>query len=260
MNNDLNNFALHASEKSGYVLDNNDPSVLPVADDRGRQQGRVPPGRRVYKANYEKVSLAEALKRMNDRISKKMDIIKGGVDDNTSVKQESQNIVADNADINNADKHKFELNDDINQTGDMGDVFDPTVDRKETVVEEDKSSSVNVKPSYSSDAYNSVSVKQDHAGRSDVLSKYLRRRNRLTFELTDSTITVPVIDIKVSKYSVTVIMPLSDNLGVFIPKPGKDVVLSWDDKSMNCCFLGSYFEIPELEIFGLSFVRTEEFE
>jgi hypothetical protein len=88
--------------------------------------------------------------------------------------------------------------------------------------------------------------------------KYLSQRRRIMLELTDTTLTVSAIDVIVNKYSVTVLLPQLTDGGTFIPRCGSELTITTADEAIGCYFPGAHFEIPQLKLIGLTFIRKEE--
>ena len=191
---------------------------------------RIPPARRVYgKAKYKAVSLDEAQKNMKARIDGKLPPIKNGID--ADIPQE----VLDNLRLERkpAQVADDETGMDIEPVGDMelndGDHNTAPVSSKQTVGVPD----------------------------------YVSRRCRVSLELADGTMSISAIDVKLSRYGVTILLPLNSEGATFIPKPGSDITISKQDDDGNtvswpCYFPGTYVEIPELKLAGLVFIRKEE--
>jgi hypothetical protein len=91
-----------------------------------------------------------------------------------------------------------------------------------------------------------------------IQQKYLAQRRRIMLELTDTTLTMSAIDVIVNKYSVTVLLPQLADGGTFIPRCGSELTISMADESIGCYFPGAHFEIPQLKLIGLTFIRKEE--
>jgi hypothetical protein len=88
--------------------------------------------------------------------------------------------------------------------------------------------------------------------------QFLMQRDRVTLELADGCMQMTVIATLPSRYGVTILLPLSAEGVTFIPKPGSEIRITKADKSWECYFLGITFELPELNILGLVFVRNTE--
>ena len=89
----------------------------------------------------------------------------------------------------------------------------------------------------------------------DVLSAYVSRRKRVRMKLENGSVNMSVIAVIPDTYSITLILPISDDGFMFTPDPGSDVLLSWDGCiPKKCYFPGSQFEIPELKIMGMVFM------
>ena len=88
-------------------------------------------------------------------------------------------------------------------------------------------------------------------------ANWLAQRGRASLTLSDGTFSMAVIDIKECKYGITIILPLSDENTTFVPKPGAEITVSYKDRSWDCYFPGTYFEVTELKILGIVLVRKE---
>ena len=89
----------------------------------------------------------------------------------------------------------------------------------------------------------------------DVLGGYLKKRTRVRMKLSTGTVNMSVIDVVPDTYSITLILPMSDDGFMFTPDPGSDVELSWQGETpKKCYFPGSQFEIPALKLMGMVFM------
>lgn len=88
--------------------------------------------------------------------------------------------------------------------------------------------------------------------------EYPDRRIRVSLALADGTFTLPAISVLASPYSITVLFPMREDSVNFMPFPGVEVTVSDGDRSYACYYPGASFEIPELCILGLVFIRKEE--
>ena len=86
---------------------------------------------------------------------------------------------------------------------------------------------------------------------------YLDQRGRATLTLTDGTFSMPCIDVKECPIGITLLLPMDPNQSTFIPKPGVELSVSFKGKTWECYFPGVYFEVEELKLVGLMFVRKE---
>lgn len=87
--------------------------------------------------------------------------------------------------------------------------------------------------------------------------KYLARRQRITMELPDSTVTMSAVDIVHSRCGIVVLLPQVKDGMTFIPKPGSELTLRVEDKTYTVYFPGVSFDLPELCLLGLCFVTAE---
>ena len=238
-NGDTTATALYASEKSGYSKDINPVSagsyaipgtVLPVGTVGGKQEGRLSPAERVYKAKYKAVSLEEAMANMNARRSGKLPPIKGGLDDNTPTR------VKQAAPIELQDQQQF---DDANivEAPEGEDCFTPNKEQAPRVA-------TPAQPAR-------VAVSRE--------ATYLRQRTRVTLELPDSTMTMQAIDVLHTRYCVTILLPTNTDNATFIPKPGTELTVTENgEEAFKCFYPGATFEVPELSLLGLTFIRSDK--
>ena len=80
------------------------------------------------------------------------------------------------------------------------------------------------------------------------------KRTRLIMGLTDGDMHIQVREVIVSTYGVVVLIP-TDNSTMFLPKPGTEIGLSWEDKHEACYFPGVTFDLPMLQCMGLVFIK-----
>ena len=85
-----------------------------------------------------------------------------------------------------------------------------------------------------------------------------RRMLRVTLELTDSTISMPAVEVLRCAYGLTVLLPLEMNGCTFVPKTGSEVTVSWGDSVARCYFPGVHFEWTDKSVMGLCFVLMED--
>lgn len=86
---------------------------------------------------------------------------------------------------------------------------------------------------------------------------YLRRTVRVTLELKDGTFCLPVIDVKESRLSMLLLLPLHENATIFIPKPGTKLSLTFKEQSHEVYYPGTYVEVPELNTGFLSLIKAD---
>ena len=87
--------------------------------------------------------------------------------------------------------------------------------------------------------------------------EFLEERTRVTIELNDGIFALPAISVRQSSYCVMVLVPLADDLTVFVPKPGTELTLVHGDARLRAYFPGSYVEYPELGAGVLTFIRID---
>lgn len=88
--------------------------------------------------------------------------------------------------------------------------------------------------------------------------RFLAARARLTIELKDGSIHVPVIAVLPSTYSITVITPLKLNETTFVPRPGTEVFLRTGGLEVKAYYPGAYAELPALGLAIMTFIRETE--
>ena len=87
--------------------------------------------------------------------------------------------------------------------------------------------------------------------------KYLHRKSRLTMDTQDGQYSMPVTDVRRSKYSVLVLIPLRDDSSVFIPKLGSKLTLTVKETSTKVVYPGAYVEIDELKTGFMTLIVDE---
>ena len=88
--------------------------------------------------------------------------------------------------------------------------------------------------------------------------KYLKQRRRITLELQDSTMSCSCIDVIVGRYSVTLLLPTSQDGGIVTPRPGSALTIQDGANTYAVFYPGAQFEVEALRLIGLSFIRSEE--
>jgi len=220
--------------------------AVPIADGKGGQRGRTPPGQRRYVARYEAVSAAEAQRRMMARTRGDMPTIEGGLDDN-----ELPDEVAE--ELRMTEKDASGNFDPLGGSPEPGD---------EALVEEEKALAQQPAMGMVEHpvARGPVETKTETAVYTvpSPMEEYMAQRCRVTLELVDGSMSLSAVDVKQSRYGVTILLPLLDEGVTFIPKPGSEITVSESDRSWNCYFPGTHFEVPELKLLGLVFVKKDE--
>jgi len=87
--------------------------------------------------------------------------------------------------------------------------------------------------------------------------KYFNQRNRVTFELDGGSYSLPAIDVIESVYGIMVILPANDSDVTFVPSPGAELVIIYNDKRIACFSPGTVFNINELKIIVISLVKKD---
>ena len=241
--------AEHTSAKSGYRADvlNDDADAragvsIPKAAWSGKQQGRLSPAERQYGvANYEVLTSEEAGARMAKRLKGELPPIRGGVDDPMPLGAK----VA----------HDEGINDPWPDAPDSAgyDGMTPVPSGQTPGGAQRQAPLSSVKGILDGLDYQPPTVTQRSAA-----DQYLKKRTRVSMELTDSTMNLSAIDVIVSRLGVTVLLPVSPDGGTVVPKPGSEATIVVGDKSYGVYFPGGQFEIEPLGLLGLSFIRKEE--
>ena len=228
---------LDAEERAGLAV--------PVADEKGGQEGMVPPRLRIYgKANYKAVTLREAEANMAKRSRGEMPPIKNGLDDDGMKfpdEQRGRPIT-----VGKPGKTEFDP---------LGELPDPqpgdlTAEEQALARQQIVPQAVTVQVPAFIPAQTTVIETPEQV--------YLRQRNRVTLEMTDGTMSMLCVDTKESMYSVTILLPLADGSSIFTPKPGSEVTVIKGENRWRAYYPGATFEIPELQLLGLVFIKAED--
>ena len=86
---------------------------------------------------------------------------------------------------------------------------------------------------------------------------YFNQRNRVTFELSGGSYSLPAIDMIESSFGVMVILPAGDKDITFIPSPGAELTIIYDDKRIACFSPGTVFNVNELAVIVISLVKRD---
>jgi hypothetical protein len=86
---------------------------------------------------------------------------------------------------------------------------------------------------------------------------YMAQRQRVSLELSDSTVNLSCIDCIHSRYGVTLLLPLSQDGVTFMPKEGTELTLRIGDSAIPCYFPGTYFEVPDLKLCGMALIKRD---
>lgn len=87
--------------------------------------------------------------------------------------------------------------------------------------------------------------------------EFLEQKTRVTIELADGIFTLPAVSVRQSTYCVMVLVPLSDDVSIFVPKPGTELTLAHKDDRLKAYFPGAYVEYPELGVAAMTFIKAE---
>ena len=88
--------------------------------------------------------------------------------------------------------------------------------------------------------------------------KWAAGRVRVQIGLPDTTFNVSAVAVLRSVHGLTVILPTSNDAMTFVPRTGAHVSLAFRDETAETIFTGVSFEIEELSIMGLCFIRAKE--
>jgi len=225
--------------------------AVPVASENGAQAGIVSPTLRIYgKANYKAVTLREAEMNMAKRTRGEMPPIKGGLDDDDTMKfpesKRGQNKIT-------VGRPGFDP---------LGEVPDPQpgdlTAEEQALGREQQMVVGRVVPLVQDPGVVTSAGPLQTFVTETPEQIYLRQRGRVTLEMNDGTMSVACIDVKESQYGITILLPLATEGATFIPKPGSEITVASGSNRWKCYFPGTYFELPELSLIGLVFVKAEE--
>ena len=251
--------AMHSSARSGYASQilpgrAQDPSeprgtVLPAAALSGRQAGRPTPAERRYRPGiHHVVTLEEASALMAKRIKGEVPEIRGGLDDNTATRNSPTTIEDPYPDAPESAGY------DGMTPVPEGQQPEPQAQFRETPARIPVPEGQQPEPQAQ---FRETPARIPVATVSKA-DQYLKQRRRVTLELSDSTMSMACIDVLVTRYSVTLLLPSSPDGGIVIPKPGSALTIVDGDHSIPVYFPGAQFEIEALQVIGLSFIRSED--
>jgi hypothetical protein len=252
-----NQKAMHATAKSGYARDlpgqsvepaERDGLTVPIATEGGVQEGRLAPSNKRYgRAKYGVVSASEAQANMLKRVNGELPPIEGGLDD-----------------MANSTDEDYEGDFDPLGGRDMDADAWPEPGSAELEAEEKALAEKTAQPLLADDAYSPTPPAPTQrpapqpAPATNAMATYVGQRRRITLELVDGAMSMSAIDVKESRYGVTILLPLLADGATFIPKPGSEITVVSGETRWPCFFPGTYFECPELELLGIVFVKAEE--
>jgi len=213
---------------------------VPKADAHGRQQGVMLPGDREYKANYKAVSATEAVSNMIAREKGTMEHIPGGITD--------PEVRPAELEPTRSREHTGNVEDVPGFDDDRG--FESFGGPEEQVDAPVQGTKLQVSGTPSEYKHGGAEL-----SRAD---KYLQKRCRVTLDLADGSLSVEAIAMMQTAYSITVLLPMTPGNSIFIPKPGSEITIRTADVGsvFECFFPGSYFEVEDLQLIGLVFIKT----
>jgi hypothetical protein len=235
--------------------------TVPIADPTGVQAGVPPPAARIYKPGvYKVVTLNELDTLTHKRTTGELPPIKDGLDpqpatDTQPAVTKGQKRMPPPSKARNTVKvaRPQPVTPDFDP---LGEAAEPEPGSPELVAEEQNLQARFAQaPQYdpgSEKAYDPKPLPTINP-----MTAYLSKRMRVTLELVDGFMTVSAIDVKQTKYGVTLLLPIQRDGSVFIPKPGSEITVVVGDSRTPCFFPGTYFESEELGIVGLTFVKAE---
>ena len=249
--------------KEGYVADVMPERVdgdeakglaVPIGLASGGQLGRMTPAEKVElglygQAHYDVVDHTVAGQRMVARAAGEAPAIDGGLD----VPME----VADNLRLN---KQAMPGKRTVGEAAESAD-FDPlAADPQPGDLEaEERALAQRGRPL----AVNARPVAIDQTGRrvdrntleAPEARDAFGRRCSVTLNLGIGMMVVKAIDILECQYGLTMLLPLDQEGGTFIPNPGSEISIQRGDKIWNCFFPGVHFSMPEVGVLGLVFIK-----
>lgn len=86
--------------------------------------------------------------------------------------------------------------------------------------------------------------------------EFLETRVPITLELADTMLMVKAVAMIETPYSVTLLIPVTKDGFTFVPKPGSSVTVLTNNSRIECYFPGTSFELADLGVLGLSFVKA----
>ena len=256
---------------------------LPPADATGVQRGKVAAANRQHGvAQYETVSPQEALNRMAKRMKGEMPAIVGGldgpgVDRRTQPKPNAlmaQAEAVQKAIVTGITKlSDASIDDEFGVEASPGDMdgFSPNPPPPDANGLRLKPPSLVVMPKKptladipqlatlaSGTGQYAAPVREVVQNALPKSSLFLAKRRRVTMEMSDSTVSMSIVDLIESRYGITVLVPTGADAAVFTPKPGSEVTFRDGSKVYECYFPGTFFDLPDLDIAGMSFVRKDD--
>lgn len=249
------------STRSRYVDDPNHDSV-PIGNLDGTQEGVTPPAYRKHNTKYEAVSVEEAMRRLAAR--RKSLIPKIGLDDNfdpggpveantVDYGQGTDIPLSPGTDPQPEDHNVVELDDGY----DFSDMHPGEADALRKIVNQldapDPVRPVPTTPVTVATAPRAAPPNKE----AQMFLEYTSRRHRLTLHLAESSIIITALDVVISPYSVTVLMPYNEGVS-FLPRPGAEIALEYEGVLYECFCPGLQFEIPQLKVLGIGMIRKEE--
>lgn len=259
--------------------------AVPVASGKGKQNGLIPVAQRDYtNVSSRVVTVEEAQANMSARMSGAMPLMSGGTEarlkggSNTAVqrpvikqvakagkggKKSAKNtkgarrtvapVIQENPMATN-DRNNDETNYDPLGGDSNFEPGDPALEAEERALASNQSRMAAPSLRVATGAQHEQDSTED---RMIDDGGWLAQRGRATLTLADGMFNMSVIDIKECQYGITILLPMKDDAGIFIPKPGAELTIGYNNRNWECFFPGTHFEIPELKLMGLVFVRKE---
>jgi len=88
--------------------------------------------------------------------------------------------------------------------------------------------------------------------------EFLASRTRVTIELQDGIFTLPAVSVRQSAYAIVILVPLSDDRSIFVPRPGTELTLTHGDDRLHAYFPGAYVEYQELGVAVMAFIKVDK--
>ena len=88
--------------------------------------------------------------------------------------------------------------------------------------------------------------------------EWSKKRVRVQIGTKETTFNVSAVAVLRSVHGLTVILPTANDAMTFVPRTGASVSLAFRDEAVDTIFTGVSFEIEELSIMGLCFLRNKK--
>jgi len=234
--------------KSKYAV-TQPKNALKVGDESGVQTGRTPPAKRKYgRAKYKAVTLGEAMSNMQARQEGNMPPIKNGLDFDELPEEVSNQMRLPEGKKAQAVQRARQVEEDAEI--DKGKSFDPFAGQDE----DPQNQIVDDRP------VNMVPVervlKNERPG-ADAFGIAHKANIAVTLEMEAGSMSLQVEEVLQCKYALTLVLPLKTENAMFIPKPGSEIVVGFNETQVRCFFPGAHFTSERLGVMFLVFIKAE---